>query len=173
MIKKKDYCLIQYPTFKETVSETTLTSGTKINGNTMELWENTNLTKYEINNNPTINNLCLRLTGTSGEKKVKLQISNPINVAPGDKLIMNCSFACNDNIIVQMYLRFLDKDNNILGTSSAIQKTFNSGFVWKSYCERIPLRVEQGVYNVIPIWEFINNSTSDNISISNLYVYKI
>ena len=41
----KDYCLIQYPTFKETVSETTLTNGTKINGNTMELWETTNLTK--------------------------------------------------------------------------------------------------------------------------------
>ena len=169
----KDYCLIQYPTFKETVSETTLTNGTKINGNTMELWENTNLTKYEIINNPTINNLCLRLTGTSGEKKIRLQISKPINVAPGDKLIMNCSFACNDNITVKMYLRYLDKDNNILGTSPAIQKTFNSGFVWKSYCERIPLRVEQGVYNVIPIWEFINNSTSDNISISNLYVYKI
>ena len=169
----KNYCLIQYPTFKETVSETTLTNGTKINGNTMELWENTNLTKYEINNNPTINNRCLRLTGTSGEKKIRLQISKSINVEPGDKLIMTCSFSCNDNITVKMYLRYLDKDGNIIGTSSANQKTFNSGFEWKSYYERIPLRVEQGVYNVIPIWEFINNSTSDNISISNLYVYKI
>ena len=169
----KNYCLIQYPTFKETVSETTLTNGTKINGNTMELWENTNLTKYEIKNNATINNLCLRLSGTSGEKKVKLQLSKYINVEPGDKIIMTCSFCCNDNITVKMYLRYLDKDYNVIGTTSAIQKTFNSGFVWKSYNERIPLRVEQGVYNLIPIWEFINNSTSDNISISNLYVYKI
>ena len=169
---KKDFSLTQYPTFKETVSETALTSGTKINGNTMELWENTNLTKYEISNNTSINNLRLKLIGTSGEKKVKLQTSNSINVVPGDKLIMTCSFACNDNITVKMYLQYLDKNNNIIGSSSAIQKTFNSGFEWKSYNERIPLKVGRGVYNVKPIWEFINDTTSDNISISNLYVYK-
>ena len=169
----KDYCLIQYPTFKETVSETTLTNGTKINDNTMELWENTNLTKYEINNNPTINNLCLRLTGTSGEKKIKIQATNYINVKPSDKFIMTCSFCCNDNITVKMYLQYLDKNNNIIGFSSAIQNTFNSGFVWKSYNERIPLKVGRGVYYAKPVWEFINNSTSDNISISNLYVYMI
>lgn len=170
---KKDYCLIQYPTFKETVNETELTSGIKINGNTMELWENTNLSKYEIANNTTINNLRLKLTGTSGEKKIKLQTTNSLIVEPGDELIMTCSFACNDNMNVKMYLQYLDKDNKIIGTSSPIQKTINSGFNWKSYNERLPLRVGRGIYYVKPIWEFTNDSTNDNISISNLYVYKI
>ena len=86
----KDYCLIQYPTFKETVSETTITNGIKINGNTMELWESTNLTKYEISNNTTINNLRLKLIGTSGEKRIKIQNSESIYVNPGDNMIMTC-----------------------------------------------------------------------------------
>ena len=170
---KKDHCLIQYPTFKEEVIETKLTSGTKINGNTMEIWENTNLTKYKITNNTTLNNLILKLIGTSGEKKFKLQTATTINVTPGEKLIMTCSVACNDNVTVKMYLQYIDKDGNIIGTSSAIQKTFNSGFTWKSYNERIPLKVGKGIYNIKPVWEFTNNTTSDNINISNLYVYKI
>lgn len=170
---KKDYCLVQYPTFKEGVVETTLTSGTKINGNTMEIWENTNLSKYEISNNTSLNNLRLKLSGVSGEKKFKLQMTNPISVTPGDKIIMSCSVACNDNVTVKMYLQYIDKDGSIIGTSSAIQKTFNSGFTWKSYNERIPLKVGKGMYNIKPIWEFTNNTTSDNISVSNLYVYKI
>ena len=170
---KKDFSLTQYPTFKEIVNETEITNGIKINGNTMELWENSNLSKYEIGDNSTINNLRLKLIGTSGEKRIKLQTSESIYVNPGDNLIMTCSFACNDNITIKMYLQYLNKNGAIIGTSNIQQKTFNSGFKWKSYNERLPLKVGRGVYYVKPVWEFNNNSINDNISLSNLYAFKI
>ena len=158
---------------KEIVNETEITNGIKINGNTMELWENSNLSKYEISNDSTINNLKLKLIGTSGEKRIKIQNSESIYVNPGDNLIMTCSFCCNDNITVTMYLQFLNKNNEWIGMSTIRQKTFNGGFKWKSYNERLPFKVPCGVYYVKPVWEFNNNSINDNISISNLYAFKI